>query len=259
MATTPVALVTGGASGIGAATSTMLAQRGYLVAVADLDADRTRPVVDSLAGSAGFAVDVSDSTSVSTLFAQVVQRFGRLDAVVTAAGVDDPTSKAEIGAAISEQRPIDVTRHLSDERWRRLIDINLTGTFYTVREALTVFIPQGSGTVVTIASSAAVDAPAGYVNYSASKAGVVGLTQAAAKEAIGHGVRINCVAPGPTVTPMTARTPAANDSVSVAHGLTPRDPASAAEIAEVICFLAGDASANIVGDVVLANGGRFTR
>ncbi|WP_326758015.1 SDR family oxidoreductase [Streptomyces phaeochromogenes] len=116
--------------------------------------------------------------------------------------------------------------------------------------------PRRSGAIVTVGSSSAFDAPVGYPHYAASKAGAHALSQAVAKEAIAFGVRVNTVAPGPTETGMAARTPAALrqdlDDPRV------RPYATAGEIADVALFLASDEAANLVGAVVLANGGRFT-
>jgi NAD(P)-dependent dehydrogenase (short-subunit alcohol dehydrogenase family) len=252
----PVALVTGGGSGIGAAACRALDKRGYSVAVADLDGLSASGLAEQLGDAAGFEVDVADSGAVDELVSAVVERFGRLDVAVTAAGVDDPDAKALIGRQNAAGEPIDATISFSDAAWRRMLGINLDGTFYTVRAALRVMTEQLSGSIVTVASSAAYDAPAGYCHYSAAKAGVVALTQSVGKEAVAHGIRVNGVAPGPTRTPMTARTPAQNFLPTAGHLVRP--PASAEEIAEIICFLAGDGAANLAGETILANGGRFT-
>jgi NAD(P)-dependent dehydrogenase (short-subunit alcohol dehydrogenase family) len=252
-----VALVTGAGSGIGAAVAGQLVRRGALgVVLADIDAQAAAAVAARLAGAWALAVDVADTGGVDDAVTKVVNRYGRLDVVVHAAGVDDPVAKQVIADALVAGGTPDVTTRLDDAAWRRVVSVNLDGTFHVLRAALRAMIPNRSGAIVTIGSSAAFDAPTGYPHYAASKAGVHALSQAVAKEAIAFGIRVNVVAPGPTDTGMAARTP---DTLRQAF----TDPrvrpyATAQEIAEVALFLAGDGAANLVGAVLLANGGRFT-
>lgn len=251
-----VCVVTGGGSGIGAACCRAFGRLGHQVVVADLDVAAAGAVAATIDLAEAAGLDVTDSTAVDELMGRVVAQYGRVDVVVTAAGVDDPAAKARIGERTAAGQPLEVTVGLDDARWRRLLAVNLDGTFFTVRAALRVMAAQGSGAVVTIASTAAYDAPAGYAHYSAAKAGVVALTQSVGKEAVAHGVRVNGVAPGPTVTPMRERTPPANHRA--AGGQPVRPPAAASKIADVVVFLAGEGAANLAGEVVIANGGRFT-
>ena len=134
--------------------------------------------------------------------------------------------------------------------------VNLDGTFNVLRAAARVMVPQGSGAIVTVSSSAAFDTLVGYGPYAASKAGAQALSQAAAKELAAFGVRLNVVAPGPVDTPMAGRTPAGLRQAMSAPGV--RGYASPEEIADSICYLAGPGAANVVGAVLLSNGGRFT-
>lgn len=249
-----VAVVTGGASGIGAATVARLLDEGAAhVAVLDLapGGDAGAPVGSR---TSALETDVADPRAVEAAFAAVVAAQGRVDVVVHAAGVDDPALKQALRAAREAGGPVDVFRHLGDDAWRRVLSVNLDGTFHVLRAALDVMVPQGHGVVVTVASSAAYDALEGYAPYAASKAGVKALSQSVAKEAARHGVRVTTIAPGPVVTPMTERTPSSVRPDDDA----PREPASAAEIADTICFLASPGAANLVGAVLLSNGGRFT-
>jgi 3-oxoacyl-[acyl-carrier protein] reductase len=234
-----VALVVGGGSGIGAAVSRQLAADGATVVVADLAGVAVR-------------VDVTDSADVDRAVAQVVDDHGRLDVVVVTAGVDDPVAKAEIGAAAASGRPVDVLTALDDARWRRVMSINLDGTFHVLRAAARVMVAQQSGSIVLTGSSAAFDTLVGYPHYAASKAGVHALAQAAAKELAPHGVRVNVVAPGPVDTPMAGRTPTV-----VRESLGPGF-ATAEQIADNILYLASPGASNVVGAVLLSNGGRFT-
>ncbi|HSV41666.1 MAG TPA: SDR family oxidoreductase [Nocardioidaceae bacterium] len=238
-----VALVTGGASGIGAAVVRQLTAEGCeAVVVADLH------------GAA--AVDVSVPGDVDRVFDQTVADHGRIDVVVHAAGVDDPESKAAIQRSRESGEPIDALRRVSDQTWRRLMSVNLDGTFNVLRAAARVMVPVGSGAIVTVSSSASFDTLTGYGPYAASKAGAQALAQAAAKELGAFGVRVNTVAPGPVDTPMAGRTPAAVRQAMSAAGV--RDYAAPEEIADSICYLASPGASNVVGAVLLSNGGRFT-
>ena len=173
-----------------------------------------------------------------------------------AAGVDDGVAKQLIADAMVDGRAPEVTASLSDESWRRVLSINLDGTFHVLRAAMRAMVPRRSGTVVVIGSSSAFDAPTAYPHYSASKAGVHALAQAVAKEAIAFGVRINVLAPGPTETGMAERTPAVLRATMSDQLVPPY--ARPEQIAEIAPFLGSADASNLVGAVVLANGGRFT-
>lgn len=252
-----VAFVTGGGSGIGAAVARGLAaQRAAAVVVADVDAAAAASVAGELPNGRPLAVDVADAGRVDDAIERVAAEHGRLDVVVHAAGVDDPAAKRAIADALVAGEPPDVTARLTDAAWRRVVSVNLDGTFHVLRGALRVMAPTGAGAIVVIGSSASFDAPVGYAHYAAAKAGVHALSQSVAKEAIAFGVRVNVVAPGPTDTGMAARTPdALRQSLS---GARTRRYATPEEIADIALFLAGDAAVNLVGAVLLANGGRFT-
>lgn len=248
-----VALVTGGGSGIGAAICARFAGEGATVVVADRDADAAAAVAATLPRAEAAALDVTDSAAVDALVGEVSARLGRLDVVVNSAGVDDPPVKAAVARAVAAGEPIDVTASLSDEQWRRTMSVNLDGVFFCVRAALRVMLPQGSGSIINIASSAGVDPVPGLPHYSASKAAVIGLTRSVAKEVAGRGVRVNAIAPGGVDTPMAARTP---------PGVGPVIPlgrlATPAEIAAAALFLAGAESSYVTGETLNVNGGTVT-
>lgn len=252
-----VALVTGAGSGMGAAIARELAAEGAAhVVVADLNGEAAKAVAAELPAGRAVALDVADAAAVEGAVADVVREHGRLDVVVHAAGVDDPQAKQLIADALVEGRPPEVTDRLDDASWRRVMRVNLDGTFYVLRAAVRVMRPAGAGAIVVIGSSSAFDTPVGYPHYSASKAGVHALGQAVAKEVIASGIRVNVVAPGPTETGMAVRTPAALRSGFADPRVRPY--ATPGEIADIALFLASDAAANLVGAVLLANGGRFT-
>jgi 3-oxoacyl-[acyl-carrier protein] reductase len=252
-----VALITGAGSGIGAAVVRRLAEQGAeAVVAADIDGPSAQAVAGDSPGVHPAVLDVADAGQVDAAVGAAVRTHGRLDVVVHAAGVDDPEAKEWIADALLADRPPEVTDRLGDAAWHRVMRVNLDGTFHVLRAALRVMAPNRSGAIVTVGSSSAFDAPVGYPHYAASKAGVHALSQAVAKEAIAFGVRVNVVAPGPTDTGMAARTPDALRRAFADPRVRPY--ATPEEIAEVALFLAGDAAANLVGAVLLANGGRFT-
>ncbi|MBP2326047.1 3-oxoacyl-[acyl-carrier protein] reductase [Kibdelosporangium banguiense] len=240
-----VALVTGAGSGIGQAVARKLSDLGAQLVLADVNADAVERVAGAVANARALSMDVSDVDQVD----RVIGGIGRLDVVVHAAGVDDPVAKEWIADAMLACKPPEVTARLEIDTWRRVMAVNLDGTFHVLRASLRAMT---SGSIVVIGSSSAFDAPTGYPHYSASKAGVHALAQAVAKEAIAFGVRVNVVAPGPTETGMAARTPAVMREAFSGSYATPE------QIADIAVFLAGEQSSNLVGAVLLANGGRFT-
>lgn len=252
-----IAIVTGAGSGIGAATAHRLAAEGCAVVVGvdvnEAGMTGTASNVDVLQPA---VVDVSDGDAVNNLFERVLQQHGRVDVVVHAAGVDDPASKEKILAAQAEARPVLVLDQMSDDTWRRVMSINLDGTFHILRASARVMVPRRAGTIVTIGSSSAFDTFAGYGAYAASKAGVQALSQSAAKELAHFGIRVNTVAPGPVDTGMAARTPKEVREQLEASGA--RGYATPDELADTIAYLASPGAANVIGSVVLSNGGRFT-
>ncbi|MCX5251057.1 SDR family oxidoreductase [Streptomyces sp. NBC_00201] len=252
-----VAMVTGAGSGMGAAVARQLAAEGAgVVVLADVNGESVAALAEELPAGRAMPLDVADAVAVDRAVEDVLRAYGRLDVVVHAAGVDDPEAKRWIADALDEGRPPEVTDRLADAAWRRVMAVNLDGTFHVLRAAVRAMRPAGAGAIVVIGSSSAFDTPVGYPHYAASKAGVHALSQAVAKEVVASGIRVNVVAPGPTETGMAARTPAALRTGFADPRVRPY--ATAEEIADIALFLAGEAAANLVGAVLLANGGRFT-
>lgn len=248
-----IAIVTGGGSGIGEATVLQLAEQGAdRIYVCDIHAENASAVAARLPVATAAHVDVAESSSVDSLFTEVLAQHGRVDVVVHSAGVDDPEAKRAMYQAQHDGVPVSVTDDLTDERWNRMLTINLDGTFFVLRAAIRAMKPARSGSIVAVGSLAGFDTMAGYPHYSAAKAGVHALVQSLAKEVLPFGVRVNAVAPGPTETPMAARTDTSLRRAVV--GST----ASADELADNILYLASRSASNIVGEIVLSNGGRST-
>jgi NAD(P)-dependent dehydrogenase (short-subunit alcohol dehydrogenase family) len=250
-----VAIVTGGAAGIGAATCERFAAEGATVVVVDWNEAGAKERADSLPNATAFAADVSDVSRVEAIVRETVDTHGRLDVMANIAGVDDPEVKIRIREQLEAQAGLDITAHLTDEQWRRMMSINLDGTFYFLRAALREMLPRRSGSIINMSSLAGVSGVAGIPHYSASKAAIIGLTQAVAKEVADRGVRVNAIAPGGVTTAMNARAP-------IKAGYGPTIPigrmATVEEIAALAAYLASDESAYMTGETLNINGGALT-
>ncbi|ROO87493.1 3-oxoacyl-[acyl-carrier protein] reductase [Actinocorallia herbida] len=249
-----VAIVTGGGSGIGAAVASRLGAEGAAaIIVADLDPSGARGVAERVANGTAALLDVTDPDAVNACFDGVAAEHGGLDLVVNTAGLDDPAAAEEMSRAMREGEPADVLRGLSDDRWRRIMAVNLDGTFHVLRAAARIMVPARRGTIVTVGSSSAFAATPGLAHYVAAKAGAHALAQSAAKELARFGVRLNVVAPGPVDTPMAGRKPA---ELRAQIRATAAGYATAEQIADNILYLASPGSSNVVGQILLSSGGR---
>jgi len=246
-----VALVTGGASGIGRAAAELFAARGASVMIADLDADRAAATANEIGGPpspsggavASVVADVAVAEQVEAMVAATVERFGRLDIAVNNAGTPG-TYKP-----LAEQRLAD---------WQRTVDINLTGTFLCLQAELAVMAEAGYGAIVNVASAAGLMGFANLPAYVASKHGVVGLTKSVALEfARGGGIRINAVCPGNVHTPMLEGFTGGDQAALAGMGkVTPIGRlARPAEIAEAIVWLCSDAASFVTGHAMAVDGG----
>jgi NAD(P)-dependent dehydrogenase (short-subunit alcohol dehydrogenase family) len=233
-----VALVTGGASGIGRATALRLARDGAVVAVLDRDGTGARAVADEVGGSA-YEVDVRDGDAVRGAIDAVVADFGGLAILVNNAGVGD-------------LRPL----HTVDDRlWHRLVDVNLTGTFHAMAAAVPPMLAAGGGAIVNNASLSGLAPTRNEAAYSAAKAGVIALTASGALE-YGPAIRVNCVAPGFIRTPLTAIWDEHPDAFAPITDAIPLGRiGDADEVADVIAFLSSDAAAYVTGHTLVVDGG----
>jgi 3-oxoacyl-[acyl-carrier protein] reductase len=229
-----VALVTGGARGIGAATVALLLERGAAVASLDLDAG------DSPDGALKIDGDVTDSGSVAETIARVEDRLGPLDAAVCCAGT-----------AGDSLRTVDVT----DDEWRRVFALNTDGVFYVNREAARVMVPRGSGRIVNVASIAGKEGNPMAAAYSASKAAVIGLTKSIGKDLATSGVLVNCIAPAVIATPMLSQMSQEHIDYMVSK-IPMNRMGQPAEVAELIAFLASERMTFSTGATFDISGGR---
>jgi meso-butanediol dehydrogenase/(S,S)-butanediol dehydrogenase/diacetyl reductase len=238
-----VAVITGGASGIGAATARRLHDEGAAVLIADLN----DPLGEALALELGEAralyrhVDVSNWEDVQAMVEGAVAAFGRLDILFNNAG---------IGA------PLATTPDLAVEEWRRVIDIDLTGVFHGCKAAIPVMKAQGGGAIINTASASGLAGDYSFTAYNAAKGGVVNYTRAAGIDHARDGVRINAVCPGPVDTPIIA---GIDEWPGVREAWNERVPmgrfARSEEIASVVAFLASDDASYMTGAIIAVDGG----
>jgi meso-butanediol dehydrogenase / (S,S)-butanediol dehydrogenase / diacetyl reductase len=233
-----VALITGAARGIGLATTKLMLGRGWQVAMLDRDSDELASAAEGLEGARPFICDVSFAGQVEETFAAILETFGRLDAVVNNAGV------AEFG-------PIEDTNFAA---WRRVMETNLDGVFL-VSQASIPALKQTRGALVNIASISGLRASTLRVAYGTSKAAVIQLTKQQAAELGEHGIRANCVCPGPVRTKL-AMAVHSQEIIDAYHDAIPLNRyGSEAEIAEVIAFLCSDQASYVTGQVIASDGG----
>lgn len=235
-----VAVVTGAAHGLGLADAERLAAGGYTVVVADLDADAAARAAERLGGGAiAVPVDVADPVAVDRLFARVDAELGRLDVLVNNAGISYP------------EPTVDVT----EERWHRMLEIHLGGTFRCSRGAYPLLARQG-GAIVNVSSIAAILGAGKRASYSAAKGGIAALTRDLAMEWAPDGIRVNAVAPGVIETEiLTENIERGLLDPSAFHARIPlRRLGRPDEIAEAVYFLAETAT-YVTGQVIVVDGG----
>ena len=262
-----VALITGAGSGLGHEIALTFAREGARVAVNDIRRAAAAGIAGEITRAGGQAMavpaDVSDSVEVRAMFEQVVEAWSTLDILVNNAGIAvmSDAVKQEFQQMLAEvltdgrsTRSVGATRGMLDSQWRRTLAVHLDGTFYCMREALKIMEPKGSGKIINMASVAGTTGLLGAPDYSAAKAGIIGLTKAVAREVIGRGIYVNAIAPGYIDTPLLDVL-----DESVRRTITLQTPigrlGTPQEVAAVALYLAGDESSYTVGQVISPNGG----
>jgi NAD(P)-dependent dehydrogenase (short-subunit alcohol dehydrogenase family) len=248
-----VAVVTGGAGGIGAATAELFVQEGASVTIVDPAADAVAQAVERIDPSGakvlGIVADLSREAEAHRAVRETVERFGRLDSLVTAAGVRlyGPVTEATV------------------ESWHWILGVNLLGAAFCAKFAIPAMAKTGGGTIVNVSSTNALNGRAGMAQYDATKAALLALTRSLACDHAPQGIRVNAVCPGFTITPFHVRRKAEAEGISMeeagailreepAHNLLQRG-ADPAEIAKAILFLASSESSMMTGATVMVDGG----
>lgn len=237
------ALVTGASRGIGRATAIALARKGYAVAVnfagSEAAAEEVKAAIEKEGGRAiTVKGDVSKAEDVDTVFAAVKKEFGRLDVLVNNAGI------TRDGLLL----------RMKEENWDAVIDTDLKSNFLTIKAAAPVMMKQRKGVIINISSVVGIMGNIGQINYSAAKAGVIGMTKTAARELAARGIRVNAVAPGFIETSMTDVIPE-KIKEGMIHSIPLGRMGQAEDVAAAVCFLASDDAAYITGQVLKVDGG----
>jgi 3-oxoacyl-[acyl-carrier protein] reductase len=239
-----VAIVTGGSRGIGRAIASLLAEDGAAVVVSGRDAARLASAakeIEALGGTVlGIVADAASREDADRLVDAARERFGRIDILVNNAGL------TRDGLLV----------RMKDADWDEVMQVNLRGAFLMARAVSKTMVRQKGGRIITITSAAGAMGNAGQVNYSAAKAGLIGLTKAAARELAHWGILVNAVAPGLIDTDMAAAVPAEAREALLAQVPLKRI-GTARDVAEMVRFLAGDGAAYVTGQVFHVNGGLY--
>ena len=243
-----VAVITGAASGIGAGTARRFVDEGASVVLADIQQEIGESLAAELGDSAAFALtDVTSEDDVAAAVGMAVARWGQLDVMFNNAGI--------LGAVGS-------IADTSVEDWERTISVLLTGAFLGSKHAARVMIPKGSGSIINTSSIAGITGGLGPHAYSTAKRGVIGLTQTVASEMAAHGIRVNAIAPGNTVSAMTADVMTGDHSnleqaAAVIQSKSPLGIAGeAGDIAGAAVYLASDEARYITGHTLVIDGGQ---
>ena len=251
---TGLAIVTGAGSGIGRASASMLAGRGYAVAAIDLDLTSAKETVKGLANARAYQADVSDFAQLDTAVTAAIGELGPLEVMFNNAGVLDGYFNVD---------------DMDEAVWRRVIDIDLTSVFLGCKRALREMLPRGRGRIINMASVAGLNGTGGGAAYIAAKHGVVGLTRQMAVAYGARGITVNCVCPGaiptslrahsqailgPGVPDMSGRGVVVNDDQ--VRALVPAGVRGTVEdIANAVCFLASNEAGYINGHTLVVDGG----
>ena len=246
-------MVTGAGAGIGAVTAKVFGSLGANVAVVDMNIDAARATSLEINANGGmseaFACDISDETQVANTIASIVKRFGSLDCAFNNAGIGPDGVRIPYGALTETD----------SSTWRKICDVNLTGTFLCLKHELIQMKRQGGGSIVNAASIGGVRMAPNFGAYGPSKAGVIALTELAALESASSGIRVNVVAPGPcdntTLMANTLATDPGQDKALEEHVIPLHKLAQPQDISRAVVWLCSDLSGHTTGQRISVDGG----
>jgi 3-oxoacyl-[acyl-carrier protein] reductase len=236
------AIVTGGAQGIGEAISMALAKEGASIAIIDVNLEKAQATADNIrklgVEAEAFKADVSNNTEVGEVVDKILDRFKKIDILVNNAGVTRDN----------------LLIRMTEQEWDLVIAINLKGTFNFTQKVGRIMMKQRAGAIVNISSVIGLMGNAGQTNYSASKAGVIGITKSVAKELASRNVRVNAVCPGYIQTAMTDKL---TDDVKakMLEFIPAKTMGTPQDVANVVLFLASDMSNYVTGETIRIDGG----
>lgn len=232
-------IVTGSGRGIGKSIAQKFAEEGANVVVCDIDKELAETAAGQIGnGAIGLKADVTNSEDIDNMFDKTRKEFGHIDIVINNAGVTRDT----------------LMIRMAEKDWDMVLDINLKGAFLVTKAAAKVMMKQRYGRIINISSIVGINGNAGQVNYSSSKAGIIGLTMSAAKELGARGVTVNAVAPGFIATEMTEHLSDEAKEAFLGRVLIKR-PGSTDDVASAVLFLASDEASYITGQVLPVDGG----
>jgi NAD(P)-dependent dehydrogenase (short-subunit alcohol dehydrogenase family) len=259
-----VAIITGGASGMGEAAARLFVAEGARVVIGDLQAEKAQAVVDSL-GAACVAVraDVISAEDVQALVRTAIDRFGKLDVMYNNAGGGRRLTDAERARLTPDGAAALARRRLADmdeDTWDYTVDLNLKGVWLGMKYALPYLVANGGGSIITTASVSAFMGMPGQAAYGAAKSGVVQLTRVCAIEYAADGIRCNCICPGGTLTPLLYDSPVRGGDIETTRAMLSRvQPIPRAglpeDIAQAALWLASDESSFVTGQAIIVDGG----
>lgn len=237
-----VVLITGAGSGIGRETALLFAKEGAKVVVADVNekgGEETAAEIKKNGGDGFFAkLDVTDREQSKQVVKDSLAKYGRIDVLINNAGITQDA----------------LVTKMTEEQWERVIDVNLKGVFNCIQASVDVMINQGNGAIINTSSIVGINGNIGQVNYAATKAGLIGITKSLAKELGKKGIRVNAVAPGFIVTPMTSNVP--EKILETMKEKTPlRRLGEARDVACAYLYLASDEARFVNGAVLSVDGG----
>ncbi len=236
-----VAIITGAASGIGKETALLFAQEGAIVVVADINEQAGKETVNELKsyGDASFfKLDVAKAEQINEMILEIIERYHKIDILINNAGVTQDA----------------LLLKMTEAQWDCVIDINLKGVFNCTKAVASIMVKQGQGVIINASSVVGLNGNIGQANYAAAKSGLIGLTKALAKELGKKGVRVNAVAPGFIISPMTASVPE-----KVLKSMEEKTPlgklGEPQDVAYAYLYLASDEAKFVNGSVLCVDGG----